>query len=293
MNKVIKILITVVALYLCSMQLNIFSVKEMLNNINYLFLIPILVSIICHLYFLASRWHFLNKTLHIKQSKNKIYYATFYGFALNQILPTSIGGDGYRIYILKQLKNKITNSIYAVTLDRFFGLYFLVLITMLSSLYLGKINYLFFFMSLAIFFTFIISFIIFLIDVQVRNKVINFFFKLNYDLNNLIFSKNNFNIVLSSIISKFFNILIFLFTLYLLNFDVTLDKILIIPLILFFGSLPISFAGWGLREGVSIYLFSFLFIDINQSFTVSFMFGFLQLMFALFVFIFNLLYEEK
>ena len=216
------------------MQLNIFSVKEMLNNINYLFLIPILVSIICHLYFLASRWHFLNKTLHIKQSKNKIYYATFYGFALNQILPTSIGGDGYRIYILKQLKNKITNSIYAVTLDRFFGLYFLVLITMLSSLYLGKINYLFFFMSLAIFFTFIISFIIFLIDVQVRNKVINFFFKLNYDLNNLIFSKNNFNIVLSSIISKFFNILIFLFTLYLLNFDVTLDKILIIPLILFY-----------------------------------------------------------
>ena len=185
------------------------------------------------------------------------------------------------------------NSIYAVTLDRFFGLYFLVLITMLSSLYLGKINDLFFFISLAIFFTFVISFIIFLINIELKNKVVNFFFKLNYDLNSLIFSKNNLSIIVFSIISKFFNILIFLFTLYLLNFDITLDKILIIPLILFFGSLPISFAGWGLREGVSIYLFSFLFIDINQSFTVSFMFGFLQLMFALFVFILNMLYEEK
>ena len=265
----------------------------MLNNLNHLFLIPIFVSIICHLYFLALRWHYLNKTLHIKQSKKNIYYATFYGFALNQILPTSIGGDGYRVYILKQLKNKIMNSIYAVTLDRFFGLYFLVLITMLASFYLGKINDLFLFVSLAIFFIFVISFIIFLINIQVKNKVVNFFFKLNHDLNSIIFSKNNLSIVIFSIISKFFNILIFLFTLYLLNFDITFDKILIIPLILFFGSLPISFAGWGLREAVSIYLFSFLYIDINQSFTVSFMFGFLQLMFALFVFILNLLYAKK
>lgn len=53
----------------------------------------------------------------------------------------------------------------------------------------------------------------------------------------------------------------------------TLDFVLITPLVFLFALLPISFAGWGIRELGSVWLFGLVGLNSEQSSAISIMFG--------------------
>ena len=293
MNQLFKIFITCIALYICIKQINIHELPYKINQISIQYVIPIFISIFFHLYFLSKRWFNLNTLIKVTQKKSQIFKATFYGYALNQVLPTSIGGDGYRFFVIKKLKNSINKSIHSVFLDRVFGLYFLMVLVLLSSIFLIKLNPIFFIITFTIFFILFGSFFISKYRVIKKIKWLSFFDQINFDLNQVIFSKSSKIVIPYSLISKFFNILIFLFVLLLLNITISWQIIMMVPCILLFGYLPLSFAGWGLREGVTVLLFSYLSIDFTTSFLISFIFGFLQLIFGVSIFIFYLLNDFK
>jgi len=51
------------------------------------------------------------------------------------------------------------------------------------------------------------------------------------------------------------------------------DFLFLVPLITFASSLPISVAGWGIREGASVYLFSLIGFSFDQAFLLGIIFG--------------------
>lgn len=55
------------------------------------------------------------------------------------------------------------------------------------------------------------------------------------------------------------------------------DCLIIVPAALLLSALPITIAGWGLREGAFVVGFSFLGIGTNDALTLSLLFGFLNL----------------
>ena len=110
MNQLFKIFITCIALYMCIKQINIHDLPYKINQISIQYVIPIFISIFFHLYYLSKRCFNLNTLIKVTQIKSQIFKATFYGYALNQVLPTSIGGDGYRFFVIKKFKNSINKS---------------------------------------------------------------------------------------------------------------------------------------------------------------------------------------
>lgn len=52
-----------------------------------------------------------------------------------------------------------------------------------------------------------------------------------------------------------------------------LDCLLLVPPVILFSVLPVSIAGWGVREGVMITAFAIIGIDYDAAFTVSVLFG--------------------
>lgn len=57
------------------------------------------------IYFLVLRWQILLKTQQIKASFSFLFGSYLVGYFFNNFLPTSIGGDVYRIYDTSKLKN--------------------------------------------------------------------------------------------------------------------------------------------------------------------------------------------
>ena len=57
------------------------------------------------IYFLVLRWQILLKTQNIKAPMSFLFGSYLVGYFFNNFLPTSIGGDVYRIYDTSKLKN--------------------------------------------------------------------------------------------------------------------------------------------------------------------------------------------
>ncbi len=60
-----------------------------------------------------------------------------------------------------------------------------------------------------------------------------------------------------------------------------LDCLVLIPPVILFMTLPISIAGWGVREGAMVGAFAFVGILEGDAFVVSVLFGLINIIFAL------------
>ncbi len=119
----LKIILTATALYIVFLKVNIEQIKEIFAHINILYL------------FLAFIFFNLSKVLssirlniyfrHIGVKISEIYALKLYyiGMFYNLFLPGGIGGDGYKIYLLKKSHDiRVSRLITATLLDRLSGL---------------------------------------------------------------------------------------------------------------------------------------------------------------------------
>ncbi len=126
-KKIANIIRIVVSLSLLSFLIyrnkdNFESIIDKLKDLNVTFLVIAVLLYTLALACIPLRWGILLKAHNYYISGSFLLQSAFIGFFYNNLLPTSIGGDFYRVYDLYKNKNvPINENISAVVMERVIG----------------------------------------------------------------------------------------------------------------------------------------------------------------------------
>lgn len=237
----------------------------------------------------AKRWSFLLPKFAL--NFKKIFEIVMIGFFFNQCLPGSIGGDVYRVWNIKSISNlTLSQSVNSVFLDRFFGFLALGLVCLTaipfqwdrivgSKLFLPLISSIgiasftiLFFLALLAFKGYFNRFKFYTIILELGNLV-----KSNLNKPSLILQLGGTSIGVH---------LCLLACIYILAQDLNISiaptqLLVVVPIVLFLSALPISFAGWGIREGAMVLALGAYGVSVEKALVLSLIYGILQIVASL------------
>jgi uncharacterized protein (TIRG00374 family) len=280
----IKLIITATLFFFIADNIEMDKTIEILKQASTLFLFFAISIQILQIFVANIRWHMILNFMSIHVKYFQLLRYLWIGLFFNQTLPSSVGGDAMRGYCLYNSQGcTISESTTVVLLDRFvglLGLVFLILLLLPFSLYLlpdedSKVV-----LVTVISLFFILTGIIFTLDVNpfVRRLIPQKFevlFSFSRNSRGLMLSKNpGISMTVMSLCIHLLSII----SVYLLSISMGLniiwtDLLLIIPLVIFFVALPISIAGWGVREGVMVLGLGYLGVASEEALALSIVFG--------------------
>ena len=205
---------------------------------------------------------------------------------LNQLLPSTIGGDLYRVFIARTLGLSMVNSMLATLADRLSALTILVLVSvpalvaiLLSTKVLDSLS------IMNLMFVFLVILCAGLVSVfwlqkhRYVAKILTFFhiFIGNWATSGLINQ-----VLVTSFIIQLTTLTVM--TLITLNTGIEINLIIIFGVMavsLLVSRLPISVAGWGVREGVSVSLFAIFGVPADLALATSIIYGLTELFAAI------------
>ena len=283
---IVKVFVSVLLIKIMFDIVDFDSTLILLKKMNLIFFLMALVVMAIGIFITNLRWQVILNHLGVSIKFFMLLKYLLIGFFFNQTLPSSIGGDAFRAYYLwKREHLSIGLSSMGVVLDRYIGLVSRVMLIMISTpLSFDLINDQFvksmlevvLYCSLFI----IISSVLFGLFVTnlLRWKLIKGLSSFSNNARRIIFSfKGLYSIVLSIIIQ-----IIFVFAVLLLahglNLDISLiEMLLIVPITNLLTAIPISIAGWGVREGIFIVGLGYVNISSDAALALSILYGLLML----------------
>jgi len=241
----------------------------------------------------ALRWRYILSSIGIDIHKKEAIYTYLSSLFFNILFPSLLGGDIFRSLALSYRHKKSFKVISSVVMDRFSGGFSLGIVTLVAYL-LGGVKIRQYNILLTVSFFLFINIIAVLI---VFNRY--FFHRINkyvkggtikrrlvHFYNELYFFRNNPKIFFKSLLYSFAiqgSICFIFFTLskaFFLKTDIFYFFILV-PIIQFIATLPITIAGMGTREVASVYFFSKIGIDKSAALSLSFAFLFINIITSL------------
>ena len=206
----------------------------------------------------------------------------FIGYFFNQSLPSSVGGDFFRIWLTNRSGISMHNSIASVIADRvaaFFGLFVLsiVLSPVVSQILGTQVAFkvvsacFLFFMLPAVFFVYGEKILKLFSRYTLLSKPISLFFSMKLIFGNI--SSLSRMLWLSALIHLVSGFSFFLIARSIgVNMSI-LDCICLFPFIIIVSVIPISFGGWGLREGASIFVLGQIGVSPEDALSISVLLG--------------------
>ena len=287
---ILKILFSVALLFTIFDSLDFSQTINLLKNINIYFFFLAVSILLLQIIFATQRWKFVLVMLDFRMTFKLTLCYLWIGLFFNQALPSSIGGDAMRGYYLKRKSGSIKEATIGVLLDRLFGLIGLVtLVLILSPLLFFRLETVNFHKELLIVIVGMIaifSSVIFFDSLRFNffnSKIMNGFKSLSYESRRILFSKHpGIILICLSVVIHLFSI--FSVMLLSLSLELNIDFIgilLIVPLVTLFTLIPISVAGWGVREGVMVIGLGFIDVPPEQSLALSILYGILMLLISL------------
>ncbi len=282
--NLIKVFFTITFLYLIFKQINIDDLKKILVGLNIYIFFFTSAMLVIQIFLSAIRLALILKIFDEKLKTSNILKLTYEGMFFNQVLPTSIGGDTIKIWRLNKYKVKLNKSIFYIITDRVIGFISLLIIFFISLNFLldevsDQLNIKKFYSYNEIILILISLLILFFFIYQ--KKIIEIKNKIIIQLRKLI-DKKIFLVIFLSFMIHFLTFLSFYFLSLALSVNINLSVFfVIIPLVLTLTLLPISLAGWGLRESILIYSLSFYDISSEQSLAISVLYGFVLILTSL------------
>jgi uncharacterized protein (TIRG00374 family) len=239
----------------------------------------------------AKRWQEIMACNFQKLPFLELWRQTIIGSFLNQCLPSSVGGDVYRGYMAKRHGLSTEWAISSTLIDRLYGLMSLVLLGVLALPFEFSTllqSYLGLSIIICLLATFV-GFILLVFFPQYSSTVLKemalikplmLFSQRLYST--LTQNQSTFNIFLFSMITASGLIIPLYTTSISMNLSLTFSQILVsLPFIFLVSVLPVSFAGWGLREGAMVATLGLFGISKEEAFCLSVVFGLIQLIASL------------
>ena len=232
----------------------------------------------------AYRWYLIMRCIGFTRNFLFFLKSYFKGCFFNQGLPTSIGGDAIRILDCSRDNSSPHAGFYGVFIDRFVGLAGLLILNAGALLFSGailpsRIRYLLLSTLLVMLTTLVLLLYLRKFTILTRNRWLAFLGHLSEKYADV------YATALSATIQLGLSILIHLLAMtayYALGVGVGLDYplhvyLVLVPPVVLLILLPVSLAGWGLREGAMLGFFLLVHADRSKILSLSVMYGIVNL----------------
>lgn len=287
-KTLIKAIITLVLFYFLLSYIDIDELFAVLAKSHGGFLLIAILLQILSTYLAAYRWQLIMQMLNFKEDLSFYVKSYFKGTYFNQILPSSIGGDAVRMIELSALGYDKKDVVFGVSVDRVLGLIGLLVLNFFSNiLFFGAFPLWLYQLINLITVTALVGFLLLFFINNIRFikeiKGVNLFYRLAIRLNNLYHSKITlFKHILISVLVQLISVLVIYAVALSIEVKITLDLFLIaIPPIFLLTIIPISLAGWGVREGAMVGIFMLIGADKEEILALSIIYGLLLMISAL------------
>jgi len=289
----LRLVITVLLFVLIFRSLNVDHQRllETLQQLDYTLLIPAIVLQIISTLVASYRWFVIMRTLDFGQSFFFYIGSYFKGTFFNQALPTSIGGDAVRILDAGNLGRGHKEAFYGVFIDRIVGLSGLMILNLIAITISPNLNKLFppgfNWVIILIACGGVIGVIVLLLlqrmEWLTRFKVTRVFHHISVRMNRVYHSPA------SALFQTGLALTIHLLTLgsiYLIGRSLGIELsfltfLVLVPPALLLTIVPVSLAGWGVRESAMIWLFKQVHTEPTLVLAMSMLYGLLLIVAAL------------
>lgn len=285
---VIRVAITALLFYLISRSVDLRDVADVIRQLDYTLLLPALLLQFASTVVAAYRWCLIMQVLQFGQTLFYYIGSYFKGTFFNQALPTSIGGDAIRVLDTGKLGNGHKEAFYGVFIDRVVGLSGLLLLNLgamvLSPDVLPRgMQLLVALIAVGGIAGVIVLLVLRKFEWLTRFKVTRMFHHISNRMRQVYHS------AASSFAQTALSLTIHLLAMgciFLIGRSVGLELpflsfLVLVPPALLLTILPVSLAGWGIRESALIGLFLLVGADRAQVLTMSLMYGVLVLVTSL------------
>ncbi len=128
---VAKAAISLLLLYISLRTVNLAALGERLSRIEIGWIACSLALIGAQIFLLALRWHLIAQGCGLSPRFTTVLRLSFIATFFNQVLPSTVGGDAARIYMLARDAGGWAGAAYSVLIDRVAGIFALTLIVFL------------------------------------------------------------------------------------------------------------------------------------------------------------------
>jgi len=257
--------------YLIKTQFSDFaSIIDILKHISIPLLLLSASTHVFGIWITAVRWQALLRTQNVNLSVRYLTSTVLIGFFFNNFLPTSVGGDVYRAYDIKNKgKLPIGSSLSVIVVERFSGIIsavcYLIIALFLGFTAIGTQSII---IPIIIFFVIVVIGALLILHPSVLRidkliKKIRFLSKIRESLTNVyhtFLSFKKYKLVLAKVLLFSFSlqfavILNYFFAARSLGIDLGLTAyIFIVPIVATISMIPISLGGIGIRENTLVFI---------------------------------------
>lgn len=286
-STITKAAITLLLLWLLFRRIDYTATLRHLRDITPFTAIVGLLLLCAAIALATARWKIVLRSIGQRLTKWSLFRLNLIGLFFNQALPSAIGGDGMRAWLLYRHGCTFPEAFNSVLIDRIAG--FVILATM--SLYglPTLVERLFAISKVQIITTIIFATIMLILFLYAlwcssarisRFRVGRFLAQLVADALFLAARPlDSANIALLSMGNLLCNFALIWLILRDLGTDVSVLGVMIVaPVVLLLLVLPISIAGWGLREGLFVVGFGLLNVPKDLALAASIVFGLMNLL---------------
>ncbi len=267
-----KILLSIGILFYFFQKIDYKKLESILNGINYVFIPVLLFFILSRNVIVALRFRLLSsfkKKIGIFVLTKQYFIASFF----NNILPTALGGDGVRVFLLAECGISRSESVSFILVERLIGFFSYILIAFFATFFISipsRVGVLIY--SIAAVYTAAV-FCIFYFGWRINTGKIRFPLLKKIVTAFILFRDNKKAIVFAFLFSFLFQL-----TNIFISYLVSAAFGMRIPLLYFLGFLPliglvvmipVSLGGVGLREMAFVYFFSQVGVSQENSLVIS------------------------
>ena len=288
MKNTLKLIITIVIFYFLLQYIDFDHVIKVLEKSHGGFILLALIAQLISTLLAAYRWRLIMKLLGFKERVSFYVQSYFRGSFFNQVLPGSIGGDAVRVIELVQKGYDKKDSIYGIFVDRIIGLVGLLVLNLIANnLFYGNFpSWLYQLLNLVTIGGvdgFNMLFVFEKITFLTKFSFSNLFVRLSKRLNTLYASKTLLiQHIAITVVVHIFSILAIYGLALSVEVDLSLQTLLIaIPPVFLLTIVPISLAGWGVRESGMVGILMLIGAQKEEILVISVLYGLLLILAAL------------
>ena len=254
----VKFAVSAVLLWWLARGIDLDAVGRQIAGADPLWLLVALILAAAVLPMAAIRWQLVTRAINAPVTTRDVLSITAIGWFFNQTLPSSIGGDAVRIFLAYRTGITKTGAIHGIVLDRLMGLF---VVLALATLFLAPLlagltaEFQKFFLTVFIAAGYAGYAVLFSVTGLFAGRwesfrLVRLVRALSKDARTTLVSVSPGGVILViSIVLQIVQIASVYFIAVALGLEVSFLAVMIaLPAVLLVSSLPISLAGWGVRE---------------------------------------------
>ncbi len=285
-----KLAVSVLLIWLIATNFEIGDVADRFTRINYWHVLSAFTVFLILVVNNTARWYVVLSAIHADLKFLTAMKILYIGYFFNQTLPSAVGGDAVRMYLTRKEGASLQGAINGVMLERVATVSGLILLVVATQpLLLARVGdspakYVFPGMAAAAVLGICMLMLLDRFPEHLRQwKIIRGIGHLAADTKKLFLSPYHAAKAIGLGVTGNIMIAFMAYSCGLaLGVQVSiLDCLVLIPPVTLIMTLPISIAGWGVREGAMVAAFAFVGVAEGDAFVMSIMFGLVNIFFVI------------